>query len=93
MEEALFQPSNDYVPGTHGPGDEDLFESVVDAGVSTEQNPWTRMHITKVSDSEGDYEHAAPAAPKAMPKQNAVIRREVRFTVVAFSDTGIKTNE
>ena len=29
------------------------------------------MHTTEVSDFEGDYEHAAPAAPKAMPKQIA----------------------
>jgi hypothetical protein len=68
MEEVLFLPSNDYVPGTHGPDDEDLFGSVDDAGVSTEQNSWTRMHTAEVFDSEGDYEHAAPATPKAMPK-------------------------
>ena len=68
MEEVLFLPSNDYVLGTLGSGYEDLFGSVDDAGVSTEQNSWTRMHTTEVFDSEGDYEHAAPATPKAMPK-------------------------
>jgi hypothetical protein len=29
MEEVLFPPGNDYVLGTFGPGDEDLFGSVV----------------------------------------------------------------
>ena len=67
MEEVLFLPSNDYVPGTHGPDDEDLFGSVDDAGVSTERNSWTKMPTTEVSNSEDDYEHAAPAAPKAIP--------------------------
>ena len=71
MEEVLFLPSNDYVLGTLGSSDEDLFGSVGDAGVSTEQNPWTKMHTTEVSDSEDDYEHAAPAAPKVMPRQIA----------------------
>ncbi len=37
MEEVLFLPSNDYVLGTLGSGYEDLFGSVDDAGVSTEQ--------------------------------------------------------
>ena len=67
MEEVLSPPGNDYVLGTFGSGDEDLFGSVDDAGVSTERNSWTRMYITEVSNSEDDYEHAAPAAPKVMP--------------------------
>ena len=54
--------------GTPGSSYEDLFGSVEDAGVSTEQNSWTRMHTTEVFDSEGDYEHAAPATPMGMPK-------------------------
>ena len=67
MEEVLFLPSNDYVLGTLGSGYEDLFGSVDDAGVSTERNSWTKKYITEVSNSEDDYEHAAPAAPKAIP--------------------------
>ena len=36
MEEALF-PNDDYVPGTHGPDDSDLFGDF--GGVSTDHNP------------------------------------------------------